>query len=384
MLWKHLTAAAGLAAVANALFIAPEISAADDKIVDALPFVESDIAQQTQTLKLDCPGCPVKLRRHDGRTTTKIDVANHLELTFAIDTSGAADRLLVNDFELYPNTASWYTTLRAPQVLDLTRMVTKHPRKAKPPTPQLGYSLGIRRVPTEEQDQQLSLIEVELQIIEVGYSFNDNIPAVQLKLVETPSGKLMIASVDVEVRKDVAESPEASDIPEDECQNVFCSWGKSIVKGLKSLRPSCHRGQRGAMQDGRGHGHGASRHHAHAHHRGPRPGHYRQHHTWGRLLQNITWSIFLPILIGLVAGVGVALIGMMMGTFTVCLWRLAFRRQAPWMRRHCRRRRGHSCRKARPETAAYADEKASLMESQEENLPAPPAYTDADEKSATS
>ncbi|KAH7358951.1 hypothetical protein B0T11DRAFT_285448 [Plectosphaerella cucumerina] len=306
MLWKHFSAAAGLAAVANALFIAPEISDADNKIVNALPVLESTIAQHTQTLKLDCPGCPVKMRRPDGRTTTKTDVPSHLELSFAVDTSGAADRLLVNDFELYPNTASWYTTLRAPQVIDLTQMVTKHPRKAKPPTPQLGYALGIRRVPTEEDRQQLGLIEIELQIIEVGYSFNDNVPAVRLKLVETPSGKLMIASVDIEERKEAPEGSEGSDLAEDECQNVFCSWGKSIVKGLKSLRPSCHRGHRGHGQYGQVDG--APRHHPHANHRGRRPGHYRQHHTWGRLLQNITWSIFLPILIGLVAGVGVALL----------------------------------------------------------------------------
>lgn len=307
MLWKHLTAAAGLAAMANALFIVPEISTEDIKIVDALPVVKSDIVQHTQTLKLDCPGCPVKMRHHDGRTTTKTNLANHLELTFAIESSGSADKLLVNDFELYPNAASWYKTLRAPQVLDFTSMITKHPRKTRPPTPQLGYSLGIRRLPTDEKDQQLSLIEVELQVIEVGYNFNENIPAVRLKLVETPSGKLMIGSVEVEKRQDTSESPEDAESPDEECQNVFCSWGKSIIKGLKSLRPSCHRGPgRQAHGHGQGHGqdHGGS-HRGHGHHR--RPGHYRQHHTWGRLLQNITWSIFLPILIGLVAGVGVAM-----------------------------------------------------------------------------
>lgn len=285
MLWKHLTAAAGLVATANALLVVPEISVAGEDIVQALPIVESEVVSQSQTLKLDCPGCPVKMRLHDGHTAKKTDVANHLELTFSIDTSGEVDSLLVNEFELYPNSASWYKTLRAPQLLDITSMATKHPHKGEPSMPQLGYTLGIRPVHTEEDEQKLSLVEVDLQIIEVGYSFNDAIPAVSLKLIETPSGKLMIASIDI-VKPDESVSKPAKE-EEDECQNVFCSWGKSIVKGFKSMNPHCFKNHRHSQQR--------------------KPGYYKHHHTWGRLLQNITWSIFLPILIGLVAGVSVAM-----------------------------------------------------------------------------
>ena len=364
MLWKHISAAAGLAATANAFMIVPEISTADSDIVEALPFVEAQTIGQSQTLKLDCPGCPVKIRHHDGHRASKMDVANHLELTFSIDTAGEVDSLLVNDFQLYPTSASWYKTLRAPQVLDITSMATKHPQKGQPAMPQLGYTLGIRPVPTEADDQHLSLVEVDLQIIEVGYSFNDAIPAVSLKLIETPSGKLMIASIDVVKPEEETSKPAGA--AEEECQNVFCSWRQSIVKGFKSMAPQCHKG----------HGH------AHAQHR--KPGHYKHRHTWGRLLQNITWSIVLPVLIGLVAGVSVALIGMMMGTLVVFIWRLVFRRQTPWVRRQCRRRGGHACHKADEDGAALAAEKASLMENQDEDVPDLPAYSETDEKTTRS
>jgi hypothetical protein len=62
-------------------------------------------------------------------------------------------------------------------------------------------------------------------------------------------------------------------------------------------------------------------------------------------------------------------LGMIVGTFVVCLWRIFYRRENPFSRRHCRRR-GHSCHKTNVAEVAVAEEKSGLMEHQD----VPPEY----------
>ncbi|KAM0333537.1 hypothetical protein ACHAQA_002202 [Verticillium albo-atrum] len=351
MLWKHLSAAAGLAATAtHAFVVVPEISGADKDIVnalpvhDSLPFQITDSSVETRKLKLDCPGCPIKLG-----FDTKTDIKNHLDLVFTIDASGPVDRLLVNDFALYPKTSSWYASLRAPQVPDFLKETTKHHIKGTPRTPQLGYSLSSQPLAKDAADQQLELIQLDFQIIEVGNYFVDGIPNVNVKLVKTPAGKLMIGSIDT------IETRPADQTPEEECRTFSCKF----FKGLKNMRPGCGRKQ------GMGHaGHHGG--HAHQHMRS------KHHHTWRQLVKMITWGIILPILVGLVAGVTVSVIGMAVGTAIVCLWRLVVRRESPWIHRQCRRRGGHACSKASRHETAFAEEKAGLLESQNDVADLPP------------
>ncbi|CRK27078.1 hypothetical protein BN1708_004300 [Verticillium longisporum] len=343
MLWKHFTTAAGLAATAAHAFVVPEITGADKDIVNALPvhnalpFEITDSSVETRKLKLDCPGCPIKLG-----VDTKTDVKNHLDLVFTIDGSGPVDRLLVNDFALYPKTSSWYSSLRAPQVPDFIKEATKHRFKGTPRTPQLGYSLSTKSLAKEDADQQLELIQLDLQVIEVGNYFVDGIPNINVKLVKTPAGKLMIAAIDA------VETRPADQTPEDECRTFACKFFKS----LKNMRPGC----------GRKHGMGHAGHHTghHGHHGHE---HMRSHHTWRQLAKMITWGIILPIFVGLIAGVTVSIIGMAVGTAIVCLWRLVVRRESPWVRHQCRRRAQASPKASRHESAV-AEEKSGLLESQ--------------------
>ncbi|KAM0280849.1 hypothetical protein ACHAQH_003879 [Verticillium albo-atrum] len=344
MLWKQLTAAAGLAATtAHAFVVVPEISGADKDIVnalpvhDSLPFEITDSSVETRKLKLDCPGCPIKFG-----FDTKTDIKNHLDLVFTIDASGPVDRLLVNDFALYPKTSSWYSSLRAPQVPDFVKEATKHHVKGTPRNPQLGYSLSTRPLVKEDADQQLELIQLDFQVIEVGNYFIDGIPNINVKLVKTPAGKLMIGSIDT------VETRPADQTPEEECRTFACKFFKS----LKNMRPGCGRKQ------GMGHAGHHDGHHGHHSHQ-----HMRSHHTWRQLVKMITWGIILPVLVGLVAGVTVSIIGMAFGTAIVCLWRLVVRRESPWVRSQCRRR-GQVCAKASRNEMAVAEEKSGLMQSQ--------------------
>ncbi|KAF6810038.1 hypothetical protein CSOJ01_06561 [Colletotrichum sojae] len=371
MLLKSL-AAAGLAIRATQAFIVvPEISEADNKLVNILPFEEAApeaVGLVHELVRLDCPNCPLTMKHHDGRYHTLTTVENHLELSFSVEPDSAGvDRLLVNNFELYPKAASWYSALRAPQVPDFTKAATKHPRPADPNTPQLGYSLGVRPV-AKDAEQQLELVEIDLQIIEVGNSFVSDVPNVNVKLIKSPTGKLMIAKVDITEttapsRVEEEAKPSADDAS---CTTLYCRWRAAILKNMrgKHCGGRKHHGTNGQMRHGH-HGHG---HHAHA-------GHFRQHHhTWARLAKNIASHILLPVLIGIVAGVSVSIIGMMVGTFVVCLWRVFVRRQPAFARRHCRRRSRRSSH--REVAAADEEEKAGLMAAQEDL----PPYKDVEEE----
>lgn len=388
MLWKHL-AAAGLAAAATttaqASLVVPDVSA--DDFIKALPVVHTDSPIQSESLKLDCPGCPVRMRNHRGRYDTKTAIASHLELNFAVEPSpNGGDRLLVNGIELYPRTASWYSPLRAHQVVDFAEAATKHPRKFEPDTPQLGYMVTTGLTDEGEGDERITLIEIDLDIFEVGATFIDGIPNVNAKLLETSTGKIMVASLEATPSNHIAKHMGYVDAPdshhgvaagdqqqeEEQCQTLLCSWRSAVVKALKSFRPGCFSSHR---HHGHGHGHGHGGHrHGHHDHDGHRHKHmqsqYRKHHTWGRLFKNVAWSIIIPVFFGLLAGIAVSVLGMLVGTSIVFIWRVFARRQTPWMQRHCRRRRAHSHssrnrsannKASRKEVALVEDEKSGLM-----------------------
>ncbi|KZL78916.1 hypothetical protein CI238_11476 [Colletotrichum incanum] len=363
MLLKSLAAAAGLAITATQAFVIfPEISEADSDIVNALPFEQSssETGLASHRVKVDCPGCPLTMRHPDGRYHTMTNIDNHLELTFSIDTDTyGVDHLLVNDFELYPKPASWYKALRAPQIPDFTEAATKHPRKTDPNTPQLGYSLGVRPV-AKDDEQQLELVEIDLQIIEVGNSFVSDVPNVNVKLIKSPAGNLMIANVEqTETSVPSHQEEEHVEAPAEDCTTFYCKWRAAILNKMQRMKHCGGRKNHGGMRGQHRHGHhnGQVRHH---------------HHTWGQLAKNIASHILLPVLIGIVAGVSVSIIGMMVGTFVVCLWRVFVRRQPAFARRHCRRR----ARKSAHREAGAVEEKSGLM-AETEDLP---PYKDEEEE----
>ncbi|OLN97232.1 hypothetical protein CCHL11_07705 [Colletotrichum chlorophyti] len=357
--------AAGLAITATQALVIPEISEADYEIVNALPFelTASEAGLQSR-VKLDCPNCPMTMRHHDGRHHTMSNIDNYLELTFSINTDlSGVDHLLVNDFELYPKPASWYSALRAPQIPSFTDAASKHPRIANPNTPQLGYSLGVRPV-AKDVEQQLEVVEIDLQIIEVGNSFVSDVPNVNVKLIKSPTGRLVIANAETTETSVPSHPEESSQVSADKCTTLYCRWRAAVMTNMRGMK-HCggrknHAGKHGQHRQG---------HHAHTHHSGQIRHH---HHTWGQLAKNIASHILLPVLVGIVAGVSVSIIGMVVGTFVVCLWRVFVRRQTPFAHRHCRRR----SRKSAQREAATSEEKTGLIAESEDV----PPYKDGEEE----
>ncbi|ATY61058.1 hypothetical protein A9K55_005606 [Cordyceps militaris] len=164
-----------LAAIAAAFIIVPEMSENDENIFKALPIQSHGSAFPfgtpksafDQSISVPCRGCR-------GRHT-------QLRLDFTIEDE---KKLLLNGFELYPETDPWGADLQA-------TVVNGHRR---PRSKKLGYSLAVYPKAIAEEDK-MELIEVDLKIIEVGTRFVDGVPTVKVELIKTPGGNLAMSTV---------------------------------------------------------------------------------------------------------------------------------------------------------------------------------------------
>lgn len=392
MLVKPAAVAASLlAASANAFLVPPQLSEVANGPVP-VPLIQSE----TKDVKVNCPGCPVVI---NGRRAPKFmeEKPHHLDLAFSIDHQpDAADRLLVNGFELYPNPDPLHEVLSATPLLDSPPWAGKGKGKGRGPPwgkgkwghhedggklghhrgpggpfgrmrpePQpLGFALHTGTV-AQEADSELELIVVDFKIIEVGSEFIEGIPELHVKLIkDAATGRLMIGNVESEV-------PLPAPTEDEKCTTLLCKWMTSIFGSKKP----CH-GQRpdGPMLDGpMAHG---------GHHGGSGPVEPSRHmdnipeRSWRRLFKNIASHILLPVLIGIVAGVSVSLIGMAVGTLIVSAWRTFVRRPS----HHHHHRRHHSRKSVQLETA-IVEEKDALIDNVEPE-DEPPAYEDETVKKA--
>ncbi|KAK0729736.1 hypothetical protein B0H67DRAFT_596063 [Lasiosphaeris hirsuta] len=416
MLLKPLSLAAGLlAASANAFLVPPEVTSPDVEIASSINTAALKAAE-AQVIKIDCPGCPVVFSGRHGPPRVKTDKANHLELSFTIDQQPEFDRLLLNGFELYPTADPFNEVLAVPQVLDRkkARKVDKaavekrhgpggpwggppfgkggpfggkaspwgngpwgkggpwgknggpngHPHWKPQPQP-LGFGLQVSPV-VKDAESQMELVSIDLQIIEIGTVFVDGIPGVHIELIKDPSGHLLIGKIETGAEPTLLEVEK-----QDECTTLLCKWLAMVqdrIQGIKSGKP-CH----GAQEDS------SAPSPDQAMPQEPESGNdwhkMHHHHSWGMLFKNIASHILLPVLIGIAAGVSVSLVGMVVGTLIVSLWRAFFRRPG---RHHRRHHSHHKSSAVHKETAVVEEEKSGLMGHQDP----PPSYEADDVKKA--
>lgn len=399
MLLRPLLAAAGLTAATQAFLLPPEISSHDVDIIEAIPFESAGIAQ-TQTVHLDCPGCPPVSDKHHGKPKHHHEHDSHLELDFSIDRAAAGDRLMLNGFELYPHSDPFTNVLVAPQVAekpknheghddhkehhehakegedDNSKALLSH-HKFQPGggkfvvEQQLGFSLRVRPVETSAEDA-LDLVVVDLQIIEVGSVFVDGLANMRINLIKTPDNELLIGNIEQTASESVSTPMEE----EKECTTTLCKWKAIVAEKLSKMKMhGCH-GMMGAKA-GQGNGNGNGNSHGHGQAHPQTNGLFDKPNGWSLLFRKLTSHIILPVLVGIVAGVSVSIVGMIIGTVLVGVWRKFVRGQSffPQHRRRSHSSTGHHHKAARAEAAA-AEEKAGLMEEHVEELP--PAYEDED------
>ncbi|CAN8100299.1 unnamed protein product [Discula destructiva] len=388
MLLRPFIAATGLAAAASAFLLPPEMATADIQAVDAAGDVVGMADAQTQTVNLECIGCPPVFKKHHGKKHHK-QHPSHLQLDFAADQG----RLTVNGFELYPNSDPFSNVLVAPQIPDMKKkkhhnkhhkddkddtkalkshhMFRPHDLKAKAVDQQLGFSLAIHPV-TKTTDEQLDLITVDLQIIEVGSAFVDGLPKIRAHLIQSPENDLLLGKIE-QIASDTA--PNSMVDNDAECTTILCKWRALVAAQFAKMKMHGCAGMMGHKA-----GHGGH----HAQEDGQEVGqmtHQQQHaHGWALLFRKLTSHIILPVLVGIVAGVTVSILGMIVGTLLVGLWRTFVRGQSFFPSHTCRRfgRASHRHHhKASQNEAALVEEKSALMASQEDDeLPPPPTYED--------
>jgi len=270
-------------------------------------------------MEVDCPGCPVTITDLEGKMHSA-QVESILRLNFSLSLYDQ-DRLLLNDIQIYPINAE-SPTLMGPLIAD---QLVKSPAGSweYAASPKLSYSLMVSHPSDTSSNEQLGLILVKLEVHELADNFVNGIPAVVIKLLETPSGKLMIGDTEIIPLPSRVSAPTNSN---KQCTTTLCRWRAIFADKLSKINGCAGKNRHGGHghqgQGVRPHGHGRPRPH------GPhRP--YRHHQRRGgfaRFLRSIVLHVFVPIMIGLVVGVTTSLVGMVVGHLIVSLWRVLFRR----------------------------------------------------------
>lgn len=322
MRFTQAGAVAALLSASSAFLLPPTISQADTDIISTLPF-EDATTIDTRVMEINCPGCaalPSKGKMYMQHTQTM------LKLNFSIAHQDR-DQLLLNGLPIYPIepvSAMLQEPLTAP-LLALTNDDTwEHTWD-----PTLGYSIMVHHpVPASSQDQ-MDLVAIRLEIVEVGDKFLGGLSSIDIKLLETPSGKLMMGDAQTTQAKSEVSKPTDDD---HECSTILCKWRAIIADKVSSLKKGCGSKARPAGTKG------SSEHKSAEHKKKPHYGHhgrpgphrpFRHHHRHGgfaRIFKGLVLHVFIPVLIGIMVGITASLVGMVAGHIVIFVWRTVFRR----------------------------------------------------------
>ncbi|KAM3083888.1 hypothetical protein ACMFMF_001250 [Clarireedia jacksonii] len=279
-----LATTVALSAGSQAFLLPPSVSKAESDIINALP-VDAAIEADRRLIGIDCPGCPITVQH------SALQGPNKLLLNFSISHDEDKDHLNINGLRFYPIDIASDPPLghlTAPQLIK-----TPSTTWAEAAYPELGFALRVHHAVPYSKEDQLDLITVIFDVIEVGNTFVTGVPSVELKLLETPSGKLMIGDSQIIPVKSHSASPTDN---AQECATPLCKWRAIIADRLSMLKglTGCGGKARPASESPH-HGHGRPRPHG--------------HHV-----------------IGIVAGITASVVGMIVGNLVVLVWRLLFRR----------------------------------------------------------
>jgi len=370
MRFAQLRAAAALLSVSQTLafLLPPEISAEDTDIIKTLPF-EDAVAIDGRVMEINCPGCPVVTNIEGKMHSAQVDSILQLNFTVSHD---AFDRLFLNGLQIYPldSHAAFMEPLTASQMVKASDNTWQYVS-----TPKLGYSLSVRHPLSSSNQDQLDLVAIHLEIVEVADKFLSGMPSIELKLLETPSGKLMIGDAQITAPKSPASKPTDDG---QECTTTLCKWRAIVADKLSKLKGcgSKSRPEPAHFAEGWSPKANHGKHHGdHSEHRPHRP--YRHHHRHGgfaRFLRGVVLHVFIPVLIGIMVGITASLIGMVVGHIAIFVWRLLFRRGQ--RARYTRVQQDDAViEESNDETKSFLDHQGPPPV-----YPEPPVYTEADEK----
>lgn len=255
MRFSHLGAAAALTSLGSALLLPPTIPPPSTDIIRALP-LNGFTLEGGVMMEVNCPGCPVVVTDLHGKVH-RVDAENRLKLNFTI-VHGDSDQLLLNDKLLYPLDPSLLEPMKAAQFVR-----TKGDTWQQAAEPALGFALTVQNGAHSDTDD-FDILNFHVEIIEVaGELLTGRIPNVDLKLLQSPSRKLILEDAKISTPKSSPSTPGDDDR---ECTTLACKWKAIIADRISRLKKGCGRkgrpnAQVGASRHGRPHSrpHGSHR-----------------------------------------------------------------------------------------------------------------------------
>lgn len=305
---------------------------------------------------------------------------SRLRLTFSVDHGDESDRLLLNGVLIYPQTpsmTSFFEPVTAPEMIESPN----HPGTwFDVANPKIGYALSMHR--PASTNEEMDLVELEFQLMEVDETFVHGIDKIEIKLLETASGKLLLGPSQIVPQHE----------GEEECTSLLCKW-KSIIAHKFQKAKGCgrksgkhhwgatghrrpHHGKHGKHGEHGQHGEHASHKfhdhhkqkgfHAHHHHR-----HHKHHGGVVRFVVGIALHVLVPIALGMAVGITASLLGVLVGNFAIFVWRALFRRNSP---------RVYS--RVPQEDVKEPEKSESFVEVERQEMEAPPVYQEVAEPKA--
>jgi len=322
MVFTKLATVAGLVAASQAFLIPPEIAKIDIVSIEALPF---ELVGGTfgGVVQVDCAGChqiASEPAEPEDASPLRDIVQDKLSLNISV---AGGDKLLVNEMKIYP--APWDTVrpLQAAQSSEYSSAVKDV---------HIGYQFAIGSPHRTIREADWKLIDIDFQIVEVDDEFIDGLDNVKIELIQGSDGTIRVASMKT--------APTTNPImqPGQDCTSLLCQWKSFMADKLSMLKPKKGCGRKAG-------GVGRPRIGAHPfpeyfpkdfprpHHKGHHAGHrYHDHHDhhgmrgFFKVLKSVVFHIFVPILIGIAAGITASFLGMVVGSLVVLVWRAVFRR----------------------------------------------------------
>ncbi|KAI9047048.1 hypothetical protein LZ554_009122 [Drepanopeziza brunnea f. sp. 'monogermtubi'] len=319
MRFPQLGALAAVAGGVQSFLIPPEISAADANAINTLPSDGGVAGMYARVIEIKCPGCPV-VTELEG----KLDSAQPesvLHFNFSTSHDDGADQLLLNGLQIYPIDPTMANFL---EPLTASQMIKSNGVWTDAGAPKLGYSLSVKH-PTPSGSEFMKLVAIRLEIVEVADKFISGLPAIELNLLETPSGKLLIGDSSISAPSSPASPTEG----DRECSTVVCKWRAVVADRLSKMRKGLRKGCAGMRKrptaKGRPSGHSHPDHKARPHHRPHGPSRHHDQHSFAQFVRGIFLHVFVPVIIGVMVGITAGLIGMVVGHIVIFTWRLLFR-----------------------------------------------------------
>ncbi|KAI9882972.1 MAG: hypothetical protein M1823_005276 [Watsoniomyces obsoletus] len=190
-----VAAASSLALSANALLVTPSIEAIHGPITAAGAI---GVDPLNQVVKLECKGCPFA-KEVDGKKTWVQDVDNSLMMKFHVEQS-SPEQLQINGVQIYPAKMHVPEPVMASQIessVSEADFINTESSSDKSPysSVRLSYEAIVRDI--KSVNSKADLITVTFKTLSLdGTSVSNKVDDVKATVIKTPEGKLLIVKVE--------------------------------------------------------------------------------------------------------------------------------------------------------------------------------------------